>query len=70
MEIRVEILPGTDFVQAATEAVEKVQFWSVAYVLFKFNGIEVCVNKNSDPKDLYEKYMKALKPESKYKFII
>ena len=59
--INVEVLAGTPIDVAIREAKAKARQWGVAYVSFKFNGIEVDVGPTANVGYLMDKYWEALK---------
>lgn len=68
--LEVEVMAGTEFKEAVSEAKELVERLGIAWVKFKFNGVRVSVNWKSDPDDLHEKFQKALRSDREYKFVI
>lgn len=68
--LELEVMVGTEFKEAVSEAKELVGRLGIAWVKFKFNDVRVSVNQKSDPDDLYEKFQEALRSEKEYKFVI
>jgi len=48
IQIKVEFLAGTGIKKAVTEAKQKAELWSVAYVVFEFNGASFAIGANAD----------------------
>jgi hypothetical protein len=46
--INIDLLAGTEISQAVTEAKNKAKAWDVAYVCFKFNGVDFSIGQNAD----------------------
>ncbi len=46
--INVEFPAGTDIREAVAYAKEKARAWDVAYVNFKFNGVNFSIGRNAD----------------------
>lgn len=66
MEIQVELLAGASIEQAVQQSLDMLKILPMlAYVKFKFNGLEVCVNRNSSTEGLTERLTKAY--DSKHK---
>lgn len=60
MELKVELLAGTSIKQAVEQALSMLVILPMlAYVKFDFNGIEVCVNRNSELDNLTERLGEA-----------
>ena len=60
MELKVELLAGTSIEQAVEQTLSLLVILPMlAYVKFDFNGIEVCVNRNSKLDNLTERLGKA-----------
>ena len=70
MTINVEFLAGTDIKVAIAEAKEKACMWDVAYISFKFNGVDVNVQQSTDVDSLVAKFHKALESTSEHNYII
>jgi len=68
--LKLEVMVGTEFKEAVSEAKELVERLGIAWIKFKFNGVRVSVNWKSDPDDLYEKFQEALCSEKECKFVI
>jgi len=68
MEISVSFLAGTSFQDASQEAKDYAIKNNLAYVRFDFNGIHCAISQRADVDKAYEKFMNALKIDSKYKF--
>jgi len=66
ISVNVEFMVGSDLTECLVEAKEKVKLWDVAYVCFKFNGVSVSVNANSDVEAGYHKVMQAMKKPMKF----
>lgn len=68
MELKVELLTGTSIEQAVEQALNMLVILPMlAYVKFNFNGLEVCVNRNSKLDNLTERLMKAYAYEQTHK---
>ena len=70
MEVTVSFLAGASFQDACEEAKEYAMKNNLAYVKFDFNGINCAISQRADVEEAYEKFMKALKEDSKHKFVI
>lgn len=68
MEVSVSFLAGTSFQDACEEAKGYAIKNNLAYVRFDFNGIHCAISQRADVDKAYDKFMNALKTESKYKF--
>jgi hypothetical protein len=68
MEISVSFLAGTSFQDASQEAKDYAIKNNLAYVRFDFNGIHCAISQRADVEKAYDKFMNALKTDSKYKF--
>ena len=66
--MKIDFLAGTSFDEAVEEAKSLCYKLDVAYTNFKFNGVEVSVQRNSDAKKMFELYIKAL--DGKNKFVV
>ena len=56
MTIDVEFLAGTSIEDATEEAKTKAIQLDLAYVRFKFNGVEVSIGKNANIEDVLSQY--------------
>lgn len=66
MEIQVELLAGTSINEAIEQSLDMLKILPMlAYVKFNFNGLEVCVHRNSSTENLTERLTKAY--DSKHK---
>lgn len=52
------VLPGTDIVNVINEAI--LLAFALGEIRFSFRGVEVQVNKNSNPSAVYRKWQSAL----------
>ncbi|MNR37504.1 hypothetical protein D3C85_1555260 [compost metagenome] len=64
--INVEFLAGTDIEEAVKEAKQKAFFWDVAYVCFKFNGVNMSIKQNTDVEKAVHQFHDALKNNRKF----
>ena len=66
MEIQVELLAATFIGEAIEQSLDMLKILPMlAYVNFNFNGLQVCVNRNSSTENLTERLTKAY--DSKHK---
>ena len=66
MEIQVDFIAGTSINEAVDQSLDMLKILPMlAYVKFKFNGLQVCVNRNSSTENLTERLTKAY--DSKHK---
>lgn len=66
MEIQVEFLAGASIGEAVEQSLDMLKILPMlAYVKFDFNGLRVCVNRNSSIENLTERLTKAY--DSKHK---
>lgn len=70
MEVHVNFLAGTSIEDACTEAKDYAVKNNLAIVKFDFNGISCVISQRADVDKACEKYLEALKPKSKFKFVI
>ena len=70
MEVSVSFLAGTSFQDACQEAIEYAVSNNLAYVKFDFNGIHCAISQRADVEKAYEKFLEALKEDSKFKWVI
>lgn len=70
MEISVSFLAGTSFQDACAEAIDYAIRNNLAYVKFDFNGIHCAISQRADVEKAYEKFLEALKEDSKFKWVI
>lgn len=70
MEIGVSFLAGTSIEDACTEARRFAITNNLAYVKFDFNGISCSISQRCSVEKAIEKFLEALKIESKNKFVI
>lgn len=56
MCVQVEYLCGTTLKSAIEEAKYKATLWQVAYVNFKFNGVEFSIRPNTDVSKVINEY--------------
>jgi hypothetical protein len=70
MEITVTFLAGTSFQDACEEAKDYAIKNNLAYVRFDFNGIHIAISQRADVDKACEKFMEALKEDSKFKWVI
>lgn len=70
MSITVTFLAGTSFEEACEESKDYAIKNNLAYVKFEFNGIHIAISQRADIEKAYEKFMEALKEDSKHKFVI
>lgn len=70
--ISVEVLAGTSIEEAVQEAKDLCIRLGVAYVMFRFNGIEFSVGANADPSLADQKLgeVKLLKNKQNHKFVV
>ena len=66
MEIQVDFMAGTSIGEAVEQSLDMLKVLPMlAYVKFKFNDLQVCVNRNSSTENLTERLTKAY--DSKHK---
>ena len=70
MEINVSFLAGTSIEDACTEARRFAISNNLAYVKFDFNGIKCSISQRCSVEKASEKFMEALKTDSKFKYMI
>lgn len=70
MEITVSFLAGTSIEDACTEARRFAINNNLAYVKFDFNGISCGISQRCSVERACEKFLEALKPDSKFKWVI
>lgn len=70
MEISVSFLAGTSIEDACTEARRFAISNNLAYVKFDFNGIKCSISQRCSVEKASEKFMEALKTDSKFKYVI
>jgi hypothetical protein len=70
MEVKVSFLAGTSIEDACTEARRFAITNNLAYVKFDFNGISCSISQRCSVEKASEKFLEALKPDSKVKFMI
>lgn len=70
MEITVTFLAGTSIEDACTEARRFAIANNLAYVKFDFNGIKCSISQRCSVERASEKFMEALKTDSKFKYVI
>lgn len=70
MTVRVEFLAGTSIEGAVQEAIQKAKLWDVAYVSFKFNGVNMNIRSNTNPDEAVEKFqLEICKSADEHKFV-
>lgn len=70
MTVKVEFLAGTSIEGAVQEAIQKAGLWSVAYVSFKFNGVNMNIRANTNPDEAVKKFqLQMRKSADEYKFV-
>ncbi len=62
--INVEFAAGTDISAAVNEAIEKAEFWDVAFVSFNFNGVTINVSEDSDIDNIVNQYYENIKRQN------
>lgn len=70
MNITVDFDAGTDILDACNQAKQFAILNNLGWVRFKFNGISVSISKLSSPYAARDKYLEALKVDSKIKHVI
>ena len=70
MEINVSFLAGTSIEDACTEARRFAISNNLAYVKFDFNGIKCSISQRCSVEKASEKFMEALKTDSKFKYVV
>lgn len=70
MEINVSFLAGTSIEDACTEARRFAISNNLAYVKFDFNGIKCSISQRCSVEKAAEKFLEALKTDSKFKYVI
>lgn len=70
MEVSVSFLAGTSIEDACTEALAYAIKNNLAFVRFDFNGISCSISQRCSVEKASEKFLEALKTESKSKFVI
>lgn len=71
MVMNVEFLAGTDILTACLEARTKARQLDLAYVVFKFNGVQIHIHQRTNVEDIAEKYMNQdFKGKNNNKFLI
>lgn len=61
MCVRVEFIAGTTLESAVEEAKCKADKWDVAFVEFKFNGVEFSIGRNADVCEVLEQFRSSCK---------
>lgn len=61
MTINVNFLAGTDISEAVAIAKRKAEFLQVAFVCFKFNGVDCSIGATANIDDAIEQYYRAIK---------
>lgn len=70
MEVSVSFLAGTSIEDACTEARRFAITNNLAYVKFDFNGIKCSISQKCSVGKAAEKFLEALKVDSKIKYVI
>lgn len=70
MEVKVSFLAGTSIEDACTEARRFAITNNLAYVEFDFNGISCSISQRCLVEKAAEKFLRALKSDSKFKYVI
>ena len=70
MNISVDFNVGTSIQEACTEAKAFAIKMDLEWVQFKFNSISCSISQRCDVDKACEKFLEALKPDSKRKFVI
>jgi len=68
--ISVEVMAGTSVGDAVQEAKDMCIKLDVAYVMFRFNGVEFSVGKKAEPILAEQKLYDALEKGTNHKFVI
>lgn len=67
MEIQVDFLAGTSIGEAVEQSLDMLKILPMlAYVKFDFNGLQVCVHRNSSTENLTEHLTKAYSSKHKH----
>lgn len=70
MNITVDFNAGTSIQEACAEAKAFAIKMDLEWVRFDFNKISCSISQRCDVDKACEKFLEALKPESKHKFVI
>jgi hypothetical protein len=68
MIVSVSFLVGTNLLEAIEEAKYKCILWDLAYVEFKFNGVDVSISQNCDCLEAFD-YWKNNSPKGDGYFV-
>ena len=67
MEIQVDFMAGTSINYAIEQSLDMLKILPMlTYVKFKFNGLQVCVNRKSSTENLTERLTKAYDNKHKH----